>query len=504
MIENAPSVQRAERVIRKASCLETVAIGSCVQIAGDRDGNVFDVEPVASGDLSESVRAIGIVIAKPTTTTCHVLIHGPTPLGVLEGLTPGASYVVGDDGLLAKPGDANYPGEDDSVQTMGIATAADELVVMSASGSTGDAPSYDVATTSDDGLMSSGDKTKIDLVRAVITEPGGYPYAVDAGDGVIIVDNASAARRIDLEAVANMRGRVEILCVGDADVFPVTLKRAGSETINGIASDFTIRGLTPLATIVKQGSNYRVHVGASIRRDMYAVSNLSSANYWGVAGGVSYLLGNDLMTVIATFRSLSTDITASQFPWQRIKTSATNQGYRFGQANDAGSGYQRGNMTVYTGVSTTTANLVLGSYDTNKWNTLAFRLSVGAGGTYNNTATLSLNGGAPLSTSAISTYVAATSDPACIARIASANSGPAQYELAALMIVEGVAMSDADIAAYHAQVTGSNNFGLNGSETALFVAQDAEANWVERKGGSISLPRVGSPVRTLHSQPVFA
>lgn len=356
------------------------------------------------------------------------------------------------------------------------------------------------ATTSAAGFMSAADKTKIDLVRAVIREPGGYPYAVDAGDGVIIVDNSSAPRTINLEAVANMRSKVEILCVASANTYPVTLHRAGSETINGNAADFVIRGANPRAIIVKRGSNYLVHVAGARQRNLFAAANLHSSRYWG-SDGYAGLYGNNLMTIVATYKS-NAGSPVAQFFWSRFQN--TVEGFRFGPATTSG-GYKRANLTIYTGVSQAAANVAATGDYGSEWHTMALRMNVGGGSldVPNNSARLTIDGNNHSSDFSISSFVPATSSGSTNMRLGAANSGDASCEIASLVIVEGSVLSDADLAAYHTQVAGSNRFDLNGAETALWVAEDADATWLDRKGG-VSLARVGTPFRVLYEDPVFA
>ncbi len=346
------------------------------------------------------------------------------------------------------------------------------------------------------GGLSPSDAAKLAELRVLVRTPGGYPYVVVADDGVILVDNVSAARTINLQTLAAFVGTLEIQCLGNADLFPVTLAASGGDTING-ASTLVVRGNTPRIFLNKTNApSYWAHITVAPTRDLFFVGALSSTAYYGTSA-VSWLPGANQMTILATYRSLVADSPPAQFLWTRLQVGV--EGFRFGPTTSSG-GNQRASATVVTGVSATGTVIAAANYDTAKWYTMALRVDVGG----TNTATVFLNGVATPTTAAIASYVPATNSASTVARIGAANSGVGQCEVAAIAIIEGTAMSDANILAYHQQVSSSNNFGLNGTETALWTAQDAgEATWLDRKSG-LSLPRVGTPVRGVVTNPVFA
>lgn len=126
---NAASVPRSERILGRATCLATDAVGDCVRIRAAKVGNVFQVEKV---DISTpgSPPAVAIIRKKYTATNCIVHFHGPLR-NVYTGLSPGIIYLVGTDGQPAKLGDANYPvAGTDYFQQIGVATSTDELLVI--------------------------------------------------------------------------------------------------------------------------------------------------------------------------------------------------------------------------------------------------------------------------------------------------------------------------------------------------------------------------------------
>jgi len=126
---NAASVPRSERILGRATCLATDAVGDCVRIRAAKVGNVFQVEKV---DISTpgSPPAVAVVLKKDSPTNAIVHFHGPLR-GVYTGLSPGIIYLVGVDGRPAKSGDANYPvAGADYFQQIGVATSGDELLVI--------------------------------------------------------------------------------------------------------------------------------------------------------------------------------------------------------------------------------------------------------------------------------------------------------------------------------------------------------------------------------------
>lgn len=66
---------------------------------------------------------------------------------------------------------------------------------------------------------------------------------------LIVVDNTAAARSVQLPDPTTFYGDVRVTCTGDADVYPVTFLRFGSEDINTIAADFSRGGYQFAVTI---------------------------------------------------------------------------------------------------------------------------------------------------------------------------------------------------------------------------------------------------------------
>lgn len=124
-LRNAASIPRSEKVLGRANCLAADAIGSVVFITGPKVSNRYQVA-TADPDLSAKMPAAGLLIRKDTATLGVVQFHGPVK-NVYAGLTPGATYYVGTDGLLSRFGDPNFPGTAAWFQKVGVATSSAEL-----------------------------------------------------------------------------------------------------------------------------------------------------------------------------------------------------------------------------------------------------------------------------------------------------------------------------------------------------------------------------------------
>jgi hypothetical protein len=116
-------------------------IGSCV--AGLNTGEFVYMSSTSSGvpifTLANpanptTMPAIGIVEYKPSSTSCVV-----RPLSVLgeftsSGMTAGATIVVGSDGKPASIGGGNYPAAGSTIQNVGLALSATNLLIYPALG----------------------------------------------------------------------------------------------------------------------------------------------------------------------------------------------------------------------------------------------------------------------------------------------------------------------------------------------------------------------------------
>lgn len=99
------------------NCPVGVSVGSIVYVSG---ANTVDKALAKKANPD----AIGIVIRKPTTTTCLVISHGKA--GVFSGLTPGGVYYLSAD-TAGEVTDTPPSGVGDKVQLLGIAINSTDL-----------------------------------------------------------------------------------------------------------------------------------------------------------------------------------------------------------------------------------------------------------------------------------------------------------------------------------------------------------------------------------------
>jgi len=124
---NLASVPRSEKVIGRADCPASVAVGDLVRITAAKIGTHYQVA-TADPTSAAGVPAVAVVLRKDSATECIVQFHGPIK-GIYAGLSSGQEYYLGTDGKPAAPGDANFPvaGGSTRFQQIGVATSTDEL-----------------------------------------------------------------------------------------------------------------------------------------------------------------------------------------------------------------------------------------------------------------------------------------------------------------------------------------------------------------------------------------
>jgi len=77
-----------------ADCSASEGVGDCVYVSSDLVSGVIQVRKADVTDSSK-MPSIGIILYKPTTTTCIVVYLGAFPVGVLPSFLPGKKYYVG-------------------------------------------------------------------------------------------------------------------------------------------------------------------------------------------------------------------------------------------------------------------------------------------------------------------------------------------------------------------------------------------------------------------------
>jgi hypothetical protein len=137
---NAATVQRAEKVLRRADCPASVAVQDVVRVSGPQVAGRLQVE-LADPLAVPFLPAVGVVVRKFTATLCLVQSTGPMR-GVFSGLSPGALYYLGVGGTLV----AAAPASPARVQVMGVAWDVDELLLQwyDEGGSGGSGGDFDV------------------------------------------------------------------------------------------------------------------------------------------------------------------------------------------------------------------------------------------------------------------------------------------------------------------------------------------------------------------------
>jgi len=122
---NQLSVPRANFLyVRKklsATCQATDAVGHCVYFDGDIASDLYSVTK-ADPAVPTKMPAIGVIIEKPTATTCVVQTGGRLP-GIVTGFTAGDIAYVGTDGFLTQTPPGTYP------QVMGVASDDEEILL---------------------------------------------------------------------------------------------------------------------------------------------------------------------------------------------------------------------------------------------------------------------------------------------------------------------------------------------------------------------------------------
>lgn len=77
-----------------AGCAPTDAVGDLVYVAGPAVAGMMEVSRVDIGNAAK-MPTVGMIVAKPTPSTCRVVLSG---VARLTGLIPGARYFAGADG----------------------------------------------------------------------------------------------------------------------------------------------------------------------------------------------------------------------------------------------------------------------------------------------------------------------------------------------------------------------------------------------------------------------
>lgn len=120
---NHATIPRAERVLRRATCQASDAVGACVRIIGPAEVETLDITDVTGSP------AVGVIIDKPSPTEALVQFSGPIT-GVYSGLAPGDWYLVSVSGVLSPNIPVVGAGQKVFVQHMGWALDDDVFMLV--------------------------------------------------------------------------------------------------------------------------------------------------------------------------------------------------------------------------------------------------------------------------------------------------------------------------------------------------------------------------------------
>lgn len=289
---------------------------------------------------------------------------------------------------------------------------------------------------------------------------------------LILVDNSAAPRSVQLPDPTTFYGTVRITCTGDADLYPVTLLRDGSESINGVAKDQILNGYKTSVDVSSDLTNYFTNPS----RQIVVVDQFATANRYSLASS-SGAPGSSTMTIMAVVRSEGTVVTDISLI-EKWTTAA--RGYRLRLQGGA----ERVSATVVDGAlanqaklqATSPAFVAKGIY------TVGFVLSGGNLQLYEN--------GAAIGTAlAVTGYTAATSTDLLSVGLPASF---AQIGIAAIVMAGATAVSSGDIATWDANVRAGLGYAFTSGTTNLWDAKQAGATWTDSVGGLV-LTRVGQP-----------
>jgi hypothetical protein len=104
--------------VRVADCTSAEAIGDFVRVSGTQVSNRDQVRKADPSSYAK-LPAVGVVISKPTPTTCLVQWMGETP-EIFSGLAAGSLYFLGADSRIADNPPAPV-GRDMFIQAVAVA-----------------------------------------------------------------------------------------------------------------------------------------------------------------------------------------------------------------------------------------------------------------------------------------------------------------------------------------------------------------------------------------------
>ena len=124
---NVASIPRSQKILCRANCLSSDAVGHCVCITGSKTGSVYAVTKM-DPRLSGTNQAVGIITKKYSSTLCRFQLFGPL-IGVYSSLVPGKRYWIDGDSTITPIRPSPLPGGVLYLQLMGVALDDDELLI---------------------------------------------------------------------------------------------------------------------------------------------------------------------------------------------------------------------------------------------------------------------------------------------------------------------------------------------------------------------------------------
>ena len=160
-----------------AVCLSTDKAGANVYVTGYSSS--WDAPTVATCDprVPGKTLAIGQIVVKLSDTTCLVSVQGASEMP-WPGLTVGALYVVGTNGLPAKSGDSNYPSVGAVITVLGPAISTTRILLLRNAGSSSGSGSSGVGAS---GLIGTITSMSSVLTPQVVSDPFDRTITIPAG-----------------------------------------------------------------------------------------------------------------------------------------------------------------------------------------------------------------------------------------------------------------------------------------------------------------------------------
>lgn len=226
-------------------------------------------------------------------------------------------------------------------------------------------------------------------------------------------------------------------------------------------------------------------------RSIVVAQSLSNVDYWQLVSS-SAINGSATMTIAVVYRAEVNSLGRNVSMFRKWTSAARGYAGRMLNATDRVSGTFVNGTPANASKTSTAVTIAAGSFYTN-----VYRLDTSVG------VDVFFQGVKNGSAVACAAYTAATSaDTIQLGR--AETSGAAGVGVAAVVIAESTAVSDANITAWHAQVVAGNTWTFpGGGTTHVFYAGDiVGSSWADQIA-SVTLGSTGSPTVLSYTSPVF-